>query len=123
MDFWRCYSFDYPHVEGKLVDDNSKLLILCKGLENKGNVAVTLSLIKQEPSTEVKKQESPRREIKLDESVDKEKSQGSQSETAAPIPEIKETYTGLYNVDDEYTDIEVTGTIKLSESMHPTFTC
>ena len=45
MDYFRVYSIDFPYVEGRLHDHNSRISLLFSGLETRESVALTFSLV------------------------------------------------------------------------------
>ena len=44
IDYFRCYSTNYPHVEGSLHDDYQRLTLLFSGLEKLCSVSLTFTL-------------------------------------------------------------------------------
>lgn len=54
MDFYRCYSLDYPYCEGHLHDANSQLTLHFFGHESRPSVSLTFTLTLEEPADESK---------------------------------------------------------------------
>ena len=44
IDFYRCYSVEYPYVEGVLHDDVTQMTLMFSGLEKRQSCALTLTL-------------------------------------------------------------------------------
>ncbi len=123
MDFWRCYSFDFPHVEGSIHDDNTKLTILCKGLENKQNVCLTLQLEQhpykiplpkqdEEKDLEEEKKDGSEENVKEEGKGEDKKEDADQDAKSEKVKEIEEKYSGWLKVGDDQVDIELTASLK-----------
>lgn len=44
IDFYRCYSSDYPYVDAELHDNSTKITLLFNGLSHRLSTSITFSL-------------------------------------------------------------------------------